>query len=166
MILKFQLHFADGYKKARLYSKFYHIKMGINIRFTGKIDFGTEPYLIELGNDITIANGAIFYTHDGGVWVFRKTHPGINIYKKIIIGNNVFIGGHTIILPGVKIGNNVVIGAGSIITKDVESDSVYCGVPAKKVRTIEDYYTKSIQNAIFIDNKLSQEQQIKKHFEL
>jgi len=54
------------------------------------------------------------------------------------IGSDVWIGGNVVILPGVTIGDNVVIGAGAVVTKDIPSNSVAMGVPAKVVRKIED----------------------------
>lgn len=60
----------------------------------------------------------------------------------IEIGNNVFIGMNTIIERNVKIGDNVVVGAGSVVTKDCESDSVYAGVPARKLMSIKEFFDK------------------------
>lgn len=57
--------------------------------------------------------------------------------KPVNIGNDVWIGGNVVILPGVTIGNNVVIGAGAVVTKDIEDNSVVAGIPAKKIKTIE-----------------------------
>lgn len=60
------------------------------------------------------------------------------LYSKgpVMIGDNVWVGDGVAILPGVTIGNNVVIGASSVVTKDVPSDSVAAGVPAKVVKTM------------------------------
>ncbi len=52
----------------------------------------------------------------------------------VIIGNNVWIGGGAVILPGVTIGDNVVIGAGSVVTRDIPSDSVAVGNPCRVIR--------------------------------
>jgi len=54
-------------------------------------------------------------------------------YKKVIVGNDVWIGMNVSITPGVTIGDGVVIGAGSVVTKDVEEYSIVAGVPAKKI---------------------------------
>ncbi len=56
--------------------------------------------------------------------------------KKVIIGNDVWIGGNTIITPGVEIGNNVVIGAGSVVTKNIPSNVVAVGNPCRVIRSI------------------------------
>lgn len=60
------------------------------------------------------------------------------------IGNNVFVGAGSIILPNVVIGDNVVIGAGSIVSRSLEANAVYAGVPAKTICSIEDYKNKTI----------------------
>ncbi len=65
-------------------------------------------------------------------------------FGKVVIGNNVFIGTKALILKGVTIGDNVVIAAGSVVTSDCESNSVYAGVPARKISSIEDYYKKRV----------------------
>ncbi len=57
--------------------------------------------------------------------------------EPIVIGNNVWIGGNATILPGVTIGDNAVIGAGSVVTKDVPSDVVVGGNPARVIKTIK-----------------------------
>lgn len=54
--------------------------------------------------------------------------------KKVVIGNDVWIGTRVIILPGVKIGNSVVIGAGAVVTKDVPDYAIIGGIPAKIIR--------------------------------
>lgn len=58
------------------------------------------------------------------------------------IGDNVFIGMNSIIERNVKIGDNVVIGAGSVVTKDCEKNSVYAGVPARKIMDIDTFFEK------------------------
>ena len=66
---------------------------------------------------------------EDGSFEFCKTKT-----KPVIIGDNVWIGGGTIILPGVTIGNNVVIGAGSVVTKDIPDNKIAFGNPCKVVR--------------------------------
>ncbi len=66
----------------------------------------------------------------------RREHLGIA--KPISIGNDVWIGGNCVILPGVTIGNNVVVAAGAVVTKNVPDNCVVGGVPAKLIKTIED----------------------------
>ncbi len=142
---------ADQYSICEVYRKHLGIKIGKNTRITGKnIEFGSEPYLIEIGDDCTITGGVIFETHDGGVGIFRKEYPGMNIFGRIKIGNSVFIGNRAIIMPGVTIGDHVVIGAGSIVTKDIPQNSVAAGVPARVIRTLDEYRQKALEKAVFI----------------
>ncbi|WP_306173934.1 acyltransferase [Pseudoalteromonas shioyasakiensis] len=112
--------------------------VGNGCRFIGKNEFGSEPYLISIGNNVSMTS-SYFVNHDGGVWVFRKEHPSIDIVKPIRIENNVFIGSHCIIMPGVTIGSNVVVGAGSVVTKSLEPNAVYAGIPAKRIKSLEEY---------------------------
>lgn len=139
LYIKFRLMFASEYQKPSLYSAAYGIKFGDNVRITGKPIFGSEPYLIEIGDDVTITNAVVFHTHDGGVGVFRKEYPGINVLGKIRVGNNVFIGSNSIIMPNVVIGDNVVIGSGSVVSRNVPSNSLAVGVPAKVIKSLDEY---------------------------
>jgi maltose O-acetyltransferase len=78
------------------------------------------------------------------VSIFTATHPldaatrvaGWEFAKPIAIGDNVWIGGHAVINPGVTIGNNAVIAAGAVVTKDVPDDVVVAGVPARVIRRL------------------------------
>lgn len=112
-----------------------------------QVDFSTEPYLIRLGNHVS-ATATRFETHDGGVWVFRDKNPDIDIVKPITVGDNVFIGYGSIILPGVTIGSNVVIGAGSVVSKDIPDNCVAAGIPARVIKPIEDYETKILSSGL------------------
>ena len=58
--------------------------------------------------------------------------------QPVRIGNDVWIGGNVTILPGVTIGNNVVVAAGAVVTKDIPDNTLVGGVPAKKIRDLED----------------------------
>jgi len=146
--------FGDSKTRAKIYRTYFGVKIGNNVRFTGKPDWGSEPYLIEIGNNVTITQDVTFITHDGGVGLFRKEYPGINILGKIKIGNNVFIGARSTILPGVSIGNNVVIAAGSVVVKNIPDNVVIGGVPAKIIKSIDEYKNKALKNAVFISSPI------------
>jgi acetyltransferase-like isoleucine patch superfamily enzyme len=152
IIFHLRLAISNEYERPEIYRKYQQVTIGKNARFTGKINFGSEPFLISIGNHVTLAHNVTFHTHDGGVWIFREKYPNINIYGKITIGDNVFIGSNVIILPNISIGDNVVIGAGSVVTKSIESDSVVAGNPAKLIRTVNEYEEKVLKNAIFVDS--------------
>lgn len=152
-IIKFIESVGGSRVRAQLYRKYYGVKIGNNIRFTGKPVWGSEPFLIEIGNDVTITQDVTFITHDGGVGVLREELKGVNVFGKINIGNNVFIGARTILMPGVTIGNNVVIAAGSIVTKDISNNSVAAGVPARVIKNIDEYKENILSKAVYIYEK-------------
>ena len=127
------------------YAKYIGVKVGNNCRLL-KCSFSTEPYLITMGNHVS-ATETRFVTHGGGVWVFREKYPDIDIIGTITIGNNVYIGMGVIVLPNVTIGNNVIIGAGSIVTKDIPDNSVAIGIPAKVIKSIDDYKSGAFQKS-------------------
>lgn len=130
------------------------VKIGDGCTLLGRVEWGSEPYLIEIGNHVRITSGVCFVTHDGGMhalrmpWDGHEAHPTLDLFGKIKVGNNVFIGIQSTIMPGVTIGDNVVIGAGSIVTRDIPSNSVACGVPARVVRTLEEYLEKALREGV------------------
>ena len=99
----------------RLSPEEYARKIGVNIganpHFYGPISWGSEPWLITIGNNVHITGECKFINHDGGTLIFRDKIPDLEITKPIVVGDNVYIGEETMILPGAHIGNNVVIGA-------------------------------------------------------
>lgn len=107
--------------------------------------FGSEPWLVNIGNNVRITKNVQFITHDGGLWTLRKMGLIDNLsvkYGKIQIGDNCNISWNVTIMPNVKIGKNTVIAAGALVTKDVPEGTVFGGVPAKHIETIEEYYQK------------------------
>jgi acetyltransferase-like isoleucine patch superfamily enzyme len=119
------------------YARYIGVKVGKNCRiYTTK--FGLEPFLIQIGNRVTITSGVRFITHDGSTWLMRDEKGRRFLYNKIEIGNNVFVGVNSIILPGVKIDDNCIIAAGSVVTKSVPSNSIVGGVPAKIIGNFND----------------------------
>lgn len=106
---------------------------------------GSEPYLVRIGNHCTITSGVTFVTHDGGAWIFREEIPSLNVYGKIEIKDNCFIGIKSIILPNVTIGPNSVVGAGSVVTKDVPANTVAAGAPAGVICSADEYKEKCLR---------------------
>lgn len=151
------LKIASPKKRAEILSK--SIKMGENCEIHGKVSFGSEPYLIKIGNSVRITTGVQFITHDGGVWVLRNTGQlkNADLFGRIEIGDNVHIGINTIIMPNVKIGNNVVIGVGAVVTKDVPDNSIAVGIPAKVIKSLDEYYIKNKDRVDFTKDKNSKE---------
>lgn len=104
--------------------------------------FGSEPWMITLGDNVHITSEVRFITHDGGTLPLRREVPDLEITKPIVVGNNVFIGVRSMIMPGVHIGDRCIIAAGSVVTKDVPSNQVWGGVPARFIKTTDDYLEK------------------------
>lgn len=99
--------------------------------------FGSEPYLIEIGNHVQITQGVRFFNH-GAAWVFREDIPDFDVFGKIKIGNNVYIGNNALIMPGVSVGDNVIIGAGAIVTKSIPDGNIVAGNPAKIIGKVSE----------------------------
>ena len=121
------------------------LKVGENVRFVGRPDIGGTPYLVEIGNHVTIADGVAFATHDGATNIFRDLPPykGHHKFGRIIIRDNSFVGMRCIILPGVSIGPNALVAAGSVVTRSVPPNSVVAGVPAHYICSFEEYVRKT-----------------------
>ncbi len=130
------------------YARSLGVRLGTECKLVsvGGATFGSEPYLITIGNHVEIAGEVSFLTHDGGAWLFRDEFPDLDVFGTIVIGNNVFIGRRAIILPGTVIGDNCVIGAGSVVKGALASDGVYAGVPAKRLRELGEYKAKLLEN--------------------
>ena len=92
-------------------------------------------WLIRIGDNVTLAPRVHILAHDASM--HRAT--GYTYIAPVHIGNNVFIGAGTIVLPGVTIGDNVVIGAGSVVTKDIPSNSVAVGNPAHRIKDYDGF---------------------------
>lgn len=130
------------------YCKAIGVRIGGNCRVYSSVSFGSEPYLITIGDHVTLAADVMLITHDGGAWVFREVRNDMDCFGQITIGDNVFVGVRSIIMPGVRIGNNVVIGAGSVVTKDIPDNSVACGVPARVISSVDAYKEKCYSTSL------------------
>lgn len=112
------------------------LKVGKNFtRMGGVIIDPSHCYHITIGDNVTLAPRAHILAHDTSTYMFL----GKTRVANVRIGNNVFIGASSIVLPGVTIGNNVVIGAGSVVTKDIPGNSVAVGNPAKVICSLDEY---------------------------
>jgi acetyltransferase-like isoleucine patch superfamily enzyme len=100
---------------------------------------------LKSGSNVTITDGVVLLTHDGSTRLIKDEKGRRYSYGKVTIGDNVFIGVNSVIMPGVTIGSDVIIGAGSVVTKSIEPDSVCVGVPAKKINVLSEYRQKLLQ---------------------
>lgn len=107
--------------------------------------------LISIGNNVRLASEVRFLTHDithsmlNNVDEFIVKRGGIKYPEKvgcIAIGDNVFIGAGTRITYNVRIGSNVIIGAASLVNRDIPDNCVVAGVPARVIKTLDDYLEK------------------------
>ena len=122
----------------------YNIEVGenffANYNFT-VLDVGK----VKIGANAQIAPNVSIYTAGHPVHPDSR-NSGYEYGIDVTIGDNVWIGGSSCIMPGVTIGNNVVIGAGSVVTKDIPDNSIAVGNPCRVIRTIteadRDYYYK------------------------
>lgn len=115
------------------------MKVGKNFnRLHGVILDPGHCWLIEIGDNVTMAPNVHVICHDASTKVF------LNYTKigRVTIGDNVFVGAESVIMPGVTIGSNVVIGANSTVTHDVPDNMVVAGAPAKQICSLEEYLRK------------------------
>lgn len=110
--------------------KFHTRIMGMDINRTVQMSLSAKPDMtfpkgVHIGAHTLVAFGVRILTHD-------RTR-GLYIHTRI--GENCFIGGGSIILPGIAIGNNCVIGAGSVVTRNVPDRSLVAGNPARIIRS-------------------------------
>ena len=106
--------------------------------------WSTEPYLISIGSNCQITSGVKVHTH-GGAQAIRDKYPDFDCFGKVKIGDYVYIGNNSMIMPGITIGDNVIIGAGSIVTKSIPSNCVVAGNPAKYICSTDDYIQRNIK---------------------
>ena len=144
-----------SYKSKVQYLRSQGAKIGERTRLNCATDsFGTEPYLITVGSNCLFANGISIITHNGGVAVLNNLNyfDGKKMDKMapVTIGNNVYIGTGAMIMPGVTIGNNVVVGAHAMVTRDIPDNSVAVGMPAKCIKTIDEYYQSAKDKDLFV----------------
>lgn len=121
---------------------------GKNFKFY--CDMPGEPYFVTIGDDVTIAAGTVLLTHDNSV--IKCNLNATDYFGRIIIGNQCFVGMHSILLPGVELGDHTIVGAGSVVTKSFpKGNIVIAGNPARPICTVEEYREKKKHLCINLD---------------
>lgn len=153
------------------------IRMGMKVgknfgRLHGVVLDPSHCWLIEIGDNVTMAPRVHILCHDAST----KQFLGYTKIGRVNIGDNVFIGAESVILPGVTIGKNVIVGANSTVTHDIPDNSVVAGSPAKIICTLEEYLRKErkrMENApcydeeytlrknVSLEKRLKQKQELK-----
>tara|TARA_B110000027_G_C16117915_1_gene301188 strand:- start:3297 stop:3833 length:537 start_codon:yes stop_codon:yes gene_type:complete len=142
------------------YARYIGVSIGENCRIY-TTEFGTEPWLISIGNKVTVTSGVVMLTHDGATWLMNDEKGRRYSYKKIDVKDNVFIGINSIIMPGVVIDKNVIIAAGSVVTKSIPSGVIVGGNPAKIIGDYYDYEKKVLANNVYnLNMKIPYKQRI------
>jgi acetyltransferase-like isoleucine patch superfamily enzyme len=125
------------------------IKIGIGTKLYSNI-MTPEPYLITLGKNVTISNDVQFITHDNSVSKILPDYT--DVFGKIIIGDNCFIGAKSIILYGCELTDNIIVAAGSVVTKSFnEKNIIIAGNPAKKISKWDDFRNKMKEYCLNVD---------------
>ncbi len=108
-----------------------------NIQYGVDIDW-SHCWHISIGDDVTLAPRVHILAHDAST----KKHLGLTRIGKVEIGDRVFIGASSIVLPGVTIGSDVVIGAGSVVSRNIPTGVAAAGNPAKVICSLDDYLSR------------------------
>lgn len=118
-----------------------YIRRGVQIGsgtkiYSCDIDYG-HGYLIKIGNNCTITHATIL-SHDAST----KHYIGYSKVGKVVIGDEVFIGYGSVILPGVTIGNRVIVGANTVVRKSIPDNCVVSGNPMTILCSTDDFINK------------------------
>lgn len=156
------------YFDSRLYMKLYNkvlARNGFKLKGTPRFIARSVKFddfdRITLGDRLVVSMNVHFLTHDYSyttalISIDKKPNSDVGVIREIVVGDNVFIGMNSIILPGTRIGNNVIVGAGSVVRGTIPDFSVVTGNPAKVISDIRDYANKvrmRLDQDLIIDKK-------------
>lgn len=116
--------------------------MGKNFKcMHGVIIDPSHVWHIHIGNNVTLAPRVHILAHDTSTY----QHLGYTKIGNVTIGDNVFVGAESVILPNVRIGDNAIIGANSTVSRDIPANTVAAGSPAKVICSLEDFIDRNKQ---------------------
>lgn len=141
-------HLATFYLRGGVaYARLLGVDVGPGCRiYTSSL--GSEPFLLKIGARVTITSGVRLLTHDGATWLIRDESGRRYRYRPVVIGDDVFIGVNSIVMPGVVIGERVIVAAGSVVTKSVPSGTIVAGVPARVIGLFDDYEARALRDFV------------------
>ena len=162
-----------GLKKAFRVSHIYVAKkngliVGEDTLLIGSQDFGSEPFLIEIGRKCLVTDCFSFVTHDCSIQVpliekgasVESVYSHKSTYGKIILKDNVFLGVSAILLPNTEVGENSIVAAGAVVKGKFPKNSVLAGNPAKIICTIDEYYNKNSKYILQFSSGINRKDQI------
>lgn len=128
--------------------KFYHLGNNVSLFTTS---FGTEPYLISIEDNVSVASNVRFITHDISCFNMARylgvDRNQVDKVGGIVLKENCFIGAYSILMPNCSVGRNSVIAAGSVVSKKVPDNEVWGGNPAKFIMTTDEYAKRVIERS-------------------
>lgn len=125
------------------YARHLGVTIGKNCLISSR-NWGSEPYLVTIGNNCQITYNVSIFTHGGGQAV-RHICSDFDVFGKVVIEDWAYIGAYSQIMPGVTIGEGALVAAGSVVTKSVPPHTVVGGNPARYICTVEEYYERNKQ---------------------
>lgn len=142
MIKKFLKHLVYRIRGEYTIDDLMKLGLVVGENFNPQLGFELDPshcWLIEIGDNVTFGPHVQILAHDASTYAML----GYTKIGKVKIGNCVFIGAGSIVLPDVVIGDNVIIGAGSVVTHSVPANTVCAGNPAKVIMSIDEFVEKN-----------------------
>lgn len=125
------------------YARHRGVKIGRNCQISTR-NWPTEAYLITIGNNVQITRNVYFHTH-GGAHVGRYKYPEFDIFGKIVVEDDAYIGTNSQIMPGVTIGKGSLVAAGAIVSKSIPPHEVWGGIPARRICSVDEYIENNLK---------------------
>lgn len=160
LLLYFFTFWERLYMKAYIeICKYQGLKLGKDVKVFERVYFGSEPFLIEIGDKTQIAGGTRFVNHGGTTKTIRRLagFEDIRIFGRIKIGKNCTIGSNCVIQQDVEMGDNCILGAGSILTHSIPDNVVFSGNPARFICSTEQYAESLLDQNTMYPRELEQD---------